>query len=335
MFEQLAIITLKKDFMMYAPTNFNKLRLVIAVCLLLSYASQAQTDNDAIMMAKNNFCTGAVYGYSSWKNYWEGTFKRDNANLGTVSAQMVSVMGNYGITSKLNVLFGVPYVTTKASQGTLHGLKGIQDLSLWVKWMPVETTLGKGTFSVYTIGGFSLPLTNYVADFLPLSIGLRSKNLSLRGMVDYQVGNLFATGSATYVVRSKINIDRTSYYTTEMHYTNEVSMPDAMQWNLRAGYRSSKLIAEAVLSNWTTLGGFDITKNNMPFPSNKMNMTSLGINFKYNVQAVDGLAIIGGGSYTIAGRNAGQTTAVNAGVFYVLHFSHHKKASKSASPKSN
>jgi hypothetical protein len=52
--------------------------------------------------------------YSSWKNYWEGTLKRENLNLGDLSLQMYSVMGNYGITNKLNVLFGLPYVKTKA-----------------------------------------------------------------------------------------------------------------------------------------------------------------------------------------------------------------------------
>jgi hypothetical protein len=65
-------------------------------------------------------------------------------------------------------------------------------------------------------------------------------------------------------VRSNVKIYRTSYYTTEMHYTNEVKVPDAAQYNLRAGYRSNRLIAEVLLNNWTTLGGFDITKNNMP-----------------------------------------------------------------------
>ena len=47
-------------------------------------------------------------------------FKRDNQNIGTVSSNMYAVMGNYGITDKLNVLFGLPYISTKASAGTLH-----------------------------------------------------------------------------------------------------------------------------------------------------------------------------------------------------------------------
>jgi hypothetical protein len=102
-------------------------------------------------------------------------------------------------------------------------------------------------------------------------------------------------------------------------------MPDAMQYQFRTGWRSDRFIAEAVLSNWTTQGGFDITKNNMPFPSNKMNMTGVGLSGKYNVRAVNGLSIIGGGNYTIAGRNVGQSTSVYGGVFYIIDFSKKEK----------
>jgi hypothetical protein len=306
---------------------------LLTIAFLLSVARlSAQTDADAIMMTKNNFCTGFMYNSSSWTDYWEGTLKRNNDNIGKVSTNMYAVMGNYGVSDKLNILFGIPYVQTKASAGTLKGLKGLQDLSLWVKWNPIETKLGKGTVSVYGIGGVSFPTTNYVADFLPLSIGLHSTNLSLRGMVDYQVGNFFATASGTYVVRSNITIDRTSYYTTELHLTNEVSMPDAFNYQLRTGYRSGRMIAEAILNNWTTLGGFDITRNNMPFPSNKMNATTAGVNIKYNLKAVDGLSLIGGGSVTLAGRNMGQASSINAGVFYIFDFSPKKKKATHSTP---
>ncbi|MGC4102193.1 hypothetical protein [Ferruginibacter sp.] len=305
----------------------NKYLLLLIFCLQVS-SGFAQTDLDAIMMGKKQLCIGPAFTYSSWKNYWEGTLKRDNQNLGTVSTKMYSVMGAYGITPKLNVLFGAPYVKTKASAGTLHSMKGLQDLNLFVKWMPVEQELGKGTFSVYTIGGVSFPLTNYVADYLPLSIGLHSKTALVRLMLDYQVGNLFVTGSGTYVARDNIKIDRTSYYTTEMHLTNEVEMPDGASYNFRAGYRSEKLIAEAVLNGWRTLGGFDITRNNMPFPSNKMNATTIGVNCKYVVTADHKLSLVGGANATIAGRNMGQATTVYGSVFYILDFNHAKKAAK-------
>jgi len=277
------------------------------------------------MMEKKALCVGPMYSYSSWKNYWEGTLKRDNENLGTVSTQMIGVMGTYGVSKKLNVLFGAPYVITKASAGTLHGQKGIQDLSLFVKYVPYRKKLGDGIFTLFAIGGFSTPLTNYVADFLPMSIGLHTSNLLARGMVDYQVNNLFVTGSATYVYRSNIKIDRTSYYTTEMHYTDEVEMPDMATFNLRLGYRSYHLIAEAVLNNMTTLGGFDITRNNMPFPSNRMNATTAGVNVKYTPAFVPQLSIVGGGNYVLKGRNVGQALTVDAAIFYAFSLAHKEK----------
>lgn len=305
------------------------LQKIYAGLLMLSLikTASAQTDIDAIMMEKNAFCVGPTYSYSSWKNYWEGTLKRDNQNLGKVSTQMFGLMGNYGVTRKLNLLFAVPYVKTKASAGTLHGMKGVQDLNLFAKWRPVQKKMGGGKLSIFGIAGVSFPLSKYVADFLPLSIGLHSKTASARVMADYQKGNLFATASATYVLRDNIKIDRTSYYTTETHLTNEVEMPDGASFNFRAGFRNHRLIAEAILNNWATLGGFDITRNNMPFPSNRMNATTIGVNIKYVLPSLPQLSIVAGGNTTVAGRNMGQATTVYGSLFYVLDFSRKIKSS--------
>lgn len=308
-------------------------KILIALQIILSpLISAAQTDMDGIMMGKKRFCVGPMYSYSSWKDYWEGSLKRDNQNLGAVSTQMAGLMGNYGITSKLNILFSVPHVKTKATAGTLKGMKGMQDLNLFVKWMPVETEMLGGIFSLYGIGGLSLPLTNYVADFLPLSIGLRSRTASARLMADYQTGSFFVTASATYVLRDNIKIDRTAYYTTELHLTNEVSMPDGANFNFRTGIRNERLIAEAVVNNWNTLGGFDITRNNMPFPSNKMNATTIGANFKYVILPVrNEVSLVWGANTTVAGRNMGKSNTFYGSVFYVLDFNRKSKSSNQPS----
>ncbi len=295
--------------------------------LLLSavHFANAQTDIDALMMAKNNFCVGATYSHSSWKYYWEGTLKRDNLNLGTVSSNMFALMGNYGITDKLNVLFSLPYIKNEASAGTLHSDHGIQDLSLWLKWMPIEKKLtSNSVFSLYTLGGFSAPMSNYQADYLPVAIGLHSTNLTGRLMVDYQNHDFFATASGTYQYRSNIHIDRTAYYTTEMHLTNEVDMPDMAGYNVRAGIRTFRIIAEAFFQQNYTLGGFDITRNNMPFPSNKMNASLVGAHFKYVFKKLPSLSLEAGGSYVVTGRNVGQATEFNGSVFYIIPFGHSK-----------
>ncbi len=307
-----------------------KLSGVLLCAFLAGQQAAAQTDMDAIMMGKGQLCTGPVYSSSSWTQYWEGTSKRENQNLGQVSTRMFSLMGAYGLKDNLNLLYSVPYVRTRASGGTMAGQQGIQDLSLFLKWMPVEKKLGPGTFSLYTIGGVSFPLSAYTPDFLPLSIGLRSRTLSLRLMMDYQVGSFFATASATQVFRDNIRLDRGEYYTTHLIQSHEVEMPHAANLQLRSGYRGHRLIAELLLNRWVTQGGFDITRNNMPFPSNRMNATSLGCSFKYDATADHALSLVGGASRVIAGRNMGQATAWFAGVFYIIEFSRKAPAAKPA-----
>lgn len=298
--------------------------LVLCVPVLL----KAQTDLDGIMMNKKNICSGVSYSYSSWKDYWEGTHKRNNLNLGTVSTQMIGIMSTYGITNNLNVMAGVPYIFTHATAGTLHGLKGVQDVSVWLKYRFLKRQTNFGTLSLFVLGGASLPTNNYVVDLMPLSIGLHSKTLSGRILADYQIKKIFVTGSVTYTLRDNIKIDRTSYYTTSLHLTNEVEMPDMAGFHLKAGYRTDKLVAEVNYNGMYTLGGFDIRKNDMPFPSNKMIATAAGVNVKYFPHFLPGLSVNAGGNYVVTGRNVGQATTIEAGIFYAFGFTSKKSSSK-------
>ncbi|HVS97987.1 MAG TPA: hypothetical protein VHE54_15940 [Puia sp.] len=301
-----------------------------ALLLLMPAVLRAQTDADGVMMSKYNACVGASYGFGSWNEYWEGTYHRNNQNLGTVSTQMVGIMGIYGISRKVNVVVGAPYIWTHSTAGTLHGQRGFQDLSAWLKWRVLEQNTDVGALSVFALGGASVPMTNYIADYLPLSIGLQSRTLSARLTADYRQRHFFVTLSGTYTWRSNITIDRNSYYTTSLHLTDQVDMPNMASEMFRVGYRDGDWwVAEAVVSNMNTLGGFDIRKNDMPFPSNKMNATMVGAHVKHTLRSVDGLSVDLDGGYTVAGRNVGQSVMFDAGIFYVLHFS--KKAMKHSS----
>ncbi|HSR39884.1 MAG TPA: hypothetical protein VLL95_13300 [Phnomibacter sp.] len=305
-------------------------KVSIAALLLLLFAAPqrlwAQLDVDALFMDKGDLCTGPMYSYSAWKNYWEGTLKRENLNLGTVSTQTIGLMGMYGIKKNLAVFYNAPYVITNASAGQWKGQQGFQDLSLWLKYKPHTWDMGDGKLSVIGLLGVSTPMSNYSKDMLPFSIGLGSTNLSTRLMADYINHNWFVTASATYVWRSNVTLDRTAYYTTSMHYSDEVEMPNATQWNLRMGYRTSKLVAEAVIDNWTTQGGNDITRNNMPFITNRMNATRVGFHFKKEEVLLKPLTVLAGGNYVVAGRNVGQSTTVYAGLAWIFHFAKQKPA---------
>ena len=294
---------------------------MVVCCFAFSQTTRAQTDADALIIPRNFYCAGLVYNHSSWKDYWEGTFKRDNGNIGTLTANTYTIVGNYGLTNKIDVLFSVPYITTNASAGTLKGQKGFQDITLTLKWLAVQTEIGKGILSLHAIASGSLPLSNYEADFLPVSIGLHSRSIALRGLVNYQTGRFFVAGAGQYVERSNITIDRNAYYTTQLIYSNQVNMPNVTNLLFSTGYRSLKFNAEAILTQMTTQGGFDIRKNDMPFPANTMNATTAGALFKYSFESISGLELTLGGNYVLKGRNVGQATNIYGAVYYILDFS--------------
>lgn len=273
------------------------------------------------MIPHNYLCSGAFYGHSSYTSYWEGTYKRTNGNLGAVKSTAYSLMLNYGISNRLNVMASVPYISNRATAGTLARHAGFQDLMLTVKYVALKARFSNSQFRLLTTASGILPMTKYEADFLPLSIGSGSKSLMGRIMADYQHGHLFFTGSGAYVYRGNIMIDRDSYYTTSMHYSHQVSMPDRLLLAARTGLRTKALIAELVLERMTTLGGFDIRKNDMPFPSNRMNSTAAGFNFKYTSSIITGLELSAGADYVVSGRNAGQSSSIHAGIFYLANLS--------------
>lgn len=298
------------------------MKKLLPLFLLASSAVMAQTFTDGLIMPKKNFCTGFLYSHDSWKNYWEGSLKRDNQNLGTVSTTSVLWMGAYGVTDKINIIAMAPYIKTKASSGTLHGMNGVQDLTVGVKYRLTKKEIGPGTLSTFANGYFSTPLTDYTPDFLPLSIGMATTNLSGRVTAYYLMTNgFYANASAGYSWRSNTTLDRPSYYTNgNIYFTNEVQMPNQFQYNFNIGYHRQNLDVELNYFQQNTLGGGDIRKQDMPFVSNRMNFSKAGAVIVYYLPKPKYLAVRVSGLYTLAGRNVGQSTNIAGGIFYTIQF---------------
>ncbi|HLN53632.1 MAG TPA: hypothetical protein VK212_07980 [Lentimicrobium sp.] len=294
-------------------------KLAFLILLGITSVSQAQTESDGIRMSKGAFCGGLTYTYSSWSNYWEGTFRRDNDNIGRVTTSAFSIMGAWGLLDHLNVVFSLPYIATHSSAGTLMGQHGIQDFSLFLKWLAYMRPGDISNFQIYGVMGGSTPLNSYAADFMPMSIGLKSSSVNARLIGDYQVRHFFITASGNFIYRFNIRIDRTAYFTDRMIYSNEVFMPNVFSSELGTGFRNGDLIFEGVIDTWNTLGGFDIRKNDMPFPSNRMNMIRTGVNLKIPVEKIGGLSFVANSFYTIRGRNVGQALSGTLGVFYIFN----------------
>jgi hypothetical protein len=286
--------------------------------LLLSsmfFHASAQSLTDGVFMDKKFLCVGVQYNQDAWEEYWEGDLLRKNGNIGTISTQNAGIMANYGIFNRLNVIAMLPVVWTEASAGTLTGQRGLQDLTLALKYKAYETAVLGGKFSAQVVAGASLPTTNYVADYLPLSIGFQSRTLFGRGILHY-IGEKHLTFllSGTYIARSNVNIDRTSYYTTQQIYSTEVEMPNAAQFAFRGGYYSFRWGAELLAEHNATLGGFDIRRQDMPFVSNNMDATRVGAQAFYRLPFLADLQVIGTVMQTVQGRNVGKSFTWSAGI---------------------
>jgi hypothetical protein len=305
-------------------------KIILLIAMVGSTLVTAQTLSDGLMMPKNDFCTGVIYNYDRWENYWEGSLKRDNGNIGSVTTQLITWVGNFGISDKFNIIAMLPYVKTDASQGTMLGMDGLQDLTLGVKYQAVSAPLGSGTIKGFIVGMASTPLSNYTPDFLPLSIGLASTNVGGRLTANYTLENgFYGNVSGGYTWRSNVSIDRPSYYTAgHIYFTNEVQMPNVVDYNVNLGFLRSGLQIELLYQQQNVLGGGDIRRQDMPFVSNRMNFSKVGVMMMYYLPFHKNLAVRAMINQTIAGRNVGQSTSLLGGFLYTLHF-----RSKEAKPK--
>jgi hypothetical protein len=300
----------------------------IALAFVPLGSLHAQTIDDGLMVPKKALFFGALYGHDSWSDYWEGTLKRENRNVGTLTTQSVTWMANYGLIPRLNLIAMVPYVSTKASGGTLNPQNGLQDLTLAVKGRLFETGLGQSSSSLraFAVASYGLPVSDYVADLLPLSIGLHSQRFSGRLTMNYRTdGGFFADATGAYTWRGNVTLDRPAYYTDgQLFLTDEVAMPDVFDYTVRAGYMKHGWMIPVSFSQQYTRGGGDIRRQDMPFVSNKMNFSKLDLMAMYTLRKPANLAIRVEATQTLDGRNVGESTAFGAGLLYTIHFSHQK-----------
>jgi hypothetical protein len=298
-------------------------KFALSVLLATGLAGvHAQTMTDGLMMPKKALCTGFMYTHDQWKEYWEGELKRENGNIGKITTQSLMWFANYGITDKVNVIVTVPYVKINASQGTLHGMEGVQDLSLAVKYNFFRKKFEKSAFNAFGLIGFSTPLTDYTPDFFPLSIGTHTTNIVYRLNAHFKIQQgWFINGSAGYTWRSNTTLDRPAYWDgNDLTNSDEVKMHDMFDVFVSSGYHKGPIQAELQYVQSNTLGGGDINRQGMPFVSNRMNYQKVGALVMYYLPMPKNVAVRGSVHYTVAGRNVGQSTTFLAGILYTFHF---------------
>jgi hypothetical protein len=297
--------------------------LLSALLTLGVAALRAQTIDDGLMMPRRVLCTGFAYMHDSWDEYWEGPLQRTNGNIGTITAESLSWMGTYGVTDRINVITMAPYVWTKASAGTLRGMDGLQDLTAAVKWNALRAGLtSHGTLQAFLVASGSVPLTDYTPDYQPLSIGLGSRSASGRLTVNFQAKKgWFVEGTGAYTFRDEVTLDRPAYFDGErLVQSDQVAMPDVIDYTFRAGYWKHGLYAPISFSQRITLGGADIRRQDMPFVSNRMESSRVDALAMYYLPKPKNVVVRLGASYTVSGRNVGRSTTFLAALLYTFKF---------------
>lgn len=305
------------------------LALISASFLLAALApapASAQTIDDATMLPGRTLFSGYLYTHDSWDQYWEGTLKRVNGNLGTVSTQTSTIYVDYGVTDRINVIAKIPYVWTNSSQGVLAGQEGWQDLTLAAKIRIGGVKIPRaGKLNWYGAGVWTNPMRNYTPDFLPLSIGLDSMTRGVRSTLNLSTeAGLFFTGSGQYTWRENVTLDRDYYYTNNQFFlTSDVPMPRVVDYELSAGFAKKRCMARFDFNKLITQGGIDsgdIRRQDAPFPANRFIAARIGGTVMYPAPFVRGVDFRFEYSHVIDGRNVGQSNTFTVGIFKTLHF---------------
>jgi len=313
----------RRRFAACAPSSrFIGLATTLTLSLLGARVTSAQTLEDAELLQRREVHATVMFGSDAWSEYWEGTLRRSNGNVGTVTTRSVALNAGVGVTERVTVIGALPYVWTEASQGVLHGMSGRQDFTLLAKYRVANPRIaGRARLKVLAVGALSTPTSDYTPDFQPMSIGLHSKSASARLAAHLQDrSGWFVDGYAERIWRANVTLDRSGYFTDGQYYeTNEVAMPDVAKYRGTLGWQRGPWCIPVGLTAQRTLGGGDIRRQDMPFVSNRMNATMAHAELMYFLPGVSNLRLDLGAAHTITGRNVGRSTSFMTGLTYALH----------------
>lgn len=301
-----------------------KLLLIGTFCLGATGWMYGQTFSDAVMMKKQEICFALLYDHGSWDHYWEGETRIVNGNVGTLTRQMVLPMVAYGINDKWNILLATPYVKTHSSGGQLAGVEGFQDIGLAIKYEAIKKDIGKHRISALGVAMFGTPMSNYLSDYMPYSLGLGTQEFSIRGIGQYEYNKMiYGRVSAAYLWRGQTEVERDFYYNNGSYYTTQMDVPNAIniQGIIGAWVLNHSLKLEASYQVFNCVSGDDIRRWNTPQPTNKAEFDQVGFFAQYFFQKyVKGLGIVASYSQMIEGRNMGEFTNVSGGLTYQFKF---------------
>jgi hypothetical protein len=302
--------------------NFTRPFMALVVCFSCNHVLQAQTPTDAIMMKQRESCFALIYDHGSFDEYYEGTDLRTNGTIATVSRNTILPMIAIGIHDRINIIIATPYVKTESNEpngGKFAGAKGFQDISFALKGEILNRQIAIGKLAVLTTVGYSTPMTNYLSDYMPYSLGFGADEWSFRGIAQYKLDmGVYARATVSYLWRGQTEAERDYYYNNGSYYTPWMDVPNAWHYNAVAGIWlfENSLKLEAGYTTLKSTSGDDIRKYNAPQPTNKVEFGQVGITTQYYFKKIKGLGVLAYYSQVINGRNTAKMQNLGGGVTY-------------------
>ncbi len=220
-----------------------------------------------------------------------------------------SYFGTYGISDKLNVTIGLPYIIAKgnASEGTLTALgyknekKGFQDGSLFLKYNPYSLSVGENKINFILAAGVKTPFGKYKVDEglqSILAIGNRATNVTTLAIAQFRSkSGFFASTQAGYSFRSGV-------------------VPNAVIGEIKAGYGAARFYVDAWFAGQISQGGVNVLGEGFTgiFPATDVSYNRIGANIF--VPIAKGFGISGAFTQYISGRNVGKSTGFSGAIIY-------------------
>jgi hypothetical protein len=283
---------------------------IFSMFLLWSATTTAQSLLSGFMNGKGKGTVALSYTVESYDNVFLVPADAEGVPVfNEVDVNSVSLFGTYGLSDRIDIVASLPYISTtgNASQGVLDELEfennrsGLQDLSVFVRYNPVNLAVGKSSLNFMIGGGISTPLGDYAVDEglqSILAIGNRATSVNGLAIAQFQTpSGLFLTTQAGYSLRSG-------------------EVPNAVLGEIKAGYAGAKFYVDAWYAGQVSTSGVNILGEGFTgfFPATDVSFSRAGITLFAPVGG--GFGLSASASRYLNGRNVGQATGFSGGVTY-------------------
>lgn len=284
--------------------------LSASVLLCLPLLAQAQSPLSGFMNGKGKGAVALSYTAENYDNVFLVPADAEGVPVfNEVKVSSVSLYGSYGISDRLDAVLSLPHITAEgnASQEVLDELgfentrKGVQDLSVFLKYNPYNCKIGSSDLRFMLAAGLKTPLGDYrVDEGLQSIIAIGNRATSLNGLAIAQwkaKSGLFLTTQAGYSLRNG-------------------EVPNALLGEIKAGYASSRIYVDAWYAGQVSDGGVNILGEGFTgvFPATDVSFTRAGVTVY--VPIAGGFGVSAGVNKYLTGRNVGEATGFSGSVVY-------------------